>query len=94
MKTRKSRFYAQPIIFAALSLALSACTSQTVKMIQPRTGATAECSGSSVGFGQLFSESFVDSCARVYENRGYIPLERLTPEERATLERQGLLPKD
>lgn len=94
MKTRKSCFYAQPIIFVALSLALPACTSQTVKMIQPRTGATAECSGSSVGFGQLFTESFVDSCARVYENRGYIPLERLTPEERATLERQGLLPKD
>jgi hypothetical protein len=63
-------------------------------MIQPQTGATAECSGSSVGFGQLFSESFVDSCTRVYENRGYVALQRLTPEERASLERRGLLPKD
>jgi hypothetical protein len=94
MKTRKSRFYAQRIIFTALLLELSACTSQTVKMIQPQTGATAECSGSSVGFGQLFTESFTDSCARVYENRGYVALERLTPEERASLERRGLLPKD
>jgi hypothetical protein len=63
-------------------------------MIHPQTGATAECSGSSVGFGPLFTESFVDSCARVYQNRGYVPLERLTPEERADLARRGLLPKD
>ena len=94
MKTRKSRSCAQRIMFTGLLLALSACTSQTVKMIQPQTGATAECSGSSVGFGPLFSESFVDSCARVYENRGYVALQRLTPEERASLERRGLLPKD
>ncbi|HEV8723768.1 MAG TPA: hypothetical protein VGW77_24390 [Candidatus Binatia bacterium] len=94
MKTRKSRFYTQRIIFAGFSLALSACTSQTVKMIQPQTGATAECSGSSFGFGPLFTESFADSCARVYENRGYVALERLTPQERADLERRGLLPKD
>jgi hypothetical protein len=94
MKTRKSRSYAQRIIFTALSLALSACTSQTVTMIQPQTGATAECSGSSVGFGPLFTESFVDSCTRVYENRGYVALQRLTPEERARLEQRGLLPKD
>ena len=94
MKTRKSRFYAQRIIFTGLSLALSACTSQTVKMIQPQTGATAECNGSSFGIGPLFSENFVDRCARVYENRGYVPVQRLTPEERANLERRGLLPKD
>jgi hypothetical protein len=94
MKTPKSPFYAQCIILTGLALALSACTSQTVKMIQPQTGATAECSGSSVGFGQLFTESFTDSCARVYEKRGYVALERLTPEERASLERRGLLPKD
>jgi hypothetical protein len=94
MKTRKLRSFAQRIIFTGLSLALSACTSQTVTMIQPQTGATAECSGSSVGFGPLFTESFVDSCARVYENRGYVAMQRLTPEERASLERRGLLPKN
>ena len=94
MKTRKSPFYVRRIIFTGLTLALSAFSSQTVKMIQPQTGATAECSGSSVGFGQLFTESFTDSCTRVYENRGYVALERLTPEERASLERRGLLPKD
>ena len=76
-----------------VALAANACTSQKVTMIQPQTGATAECSGSSYGFGQLFTESFVDSCARVYQNRGYVPLERLAPDDRARLEKQGLLPK-
>jgi hypothetical protein len=94
MKTQKSRDCAEGIIFAVSMLAMSACTSQTVKMIQPQTGATAECTGSSFGIGPLFSESFVDSCSRVYENRGYVALQRLTPEERASLERRGLLPKD
>lgn len=79
---------------AALSLTLAGCTSQTVTMIQPQTGATAECSGSSYGFGQLFTESFVDSCARVYEGRGFVPLARLTPEARARLQQRGLLPKE
>ncbi|HEX2930696.1 MAG TPA: hypothetical protein VHV54_13320, partial [Candidatus Binatia bacterium] len=86
MKTRSCQFCAQMIIFPSILLGISACTSQTVKMIQPQTGATAECSGSSVGFGPLFSESVVDSCARVYENRGYVALQRLTPDERASLE--------
>lgn len=94
MKTRKSHFFAEPIIVASLLLVISACASQTVKMIQPQTGATAECSRSSFGIGPLFSESFVDSCARAYENRGYVAVQRLTPEERASLERRGLLPKD
>ena len=82
------------IVFAGFFLALSACTSQTVKMIQPQTGATADCSGSSYGFGQLFTESFVDSCARAYQDRGFVPLERLSPEARADLEKRGLLPKE
>ena len=84
----------EPIVFAILLLTVAGCTSQTVTMIQPQTGATAECSGSSYGFGQLFTESFVDSCTRVYENRGYVAVQRLTPEDRARLEQRGFLPKD
>lgn len=94
MKNGKSRNSTLRIMFAVGLLALSACTSQTVKMIQPQTGATAECSGSSYGIGPLFSESVVDSCARLHENRGYVVLQRLTPEQRASLEKRGLLPKD
>ena len=94
MRNRNSHDSITWIIFAISLLAISACTGQTVKMIQPETGATAECSGSSVGIGPLFSESFVDSCSRVYENRGYVALQRLTPEQRANLERRGLMPKE
>ena len=82
------------IVFASFVPAIAACSSQTLKMIQPQTGATAECSGSSYGFGPLFTESVVDSCARAYANRGYVALQRLTPEDRARLEQRGLLPKD
>jgi hypothetical protein len=94
MNNQKWRDCVTPVIFTVSLLTTSACTSQTVKMIEPQTGATAECSGSSVGIGALGGESFVDSCARVYENRGYVALQRLTPEQRASLERRGLLPKD
>ena len=90
MRTRSCR----GIVFAGLLLAFAGCTSQTVKMVQPQTGATAECSGSSYGFGPLFSESVVDSCTRIYETRGYVALQRLTPEDRASLEQRGLLPKN
>jgi hypothetical protein len=80
--------------FLALVPVLAGCVSQKVTMVQPQTGATAECSGSSYGFGPLFSESLVDSCARVYEGRGFVPLERLTPEERQRLQQRGSLPKE
>jgi len=92
MKNRNTQIIAGSIGLIGLSL-LAGCTSQAVTMIQPRTGATAECSGSSYGFGALFSEKISDSCARVYEDRGFVPLERLTPEDRASLEQRGLLPK-
>ena len=82
------------LLVATVLLATSACTGQTVKMIQPETGATAECSGTSYGVGPLFNESVVDSCSRVYQDRGYVALERLTPEQRASLEQRGLLPKN
>jgi hypothetical protein len=78
--------------FMALSL-LAGCINQTVLMIHPQTGATAECSGSSYGFGPLFSENVSDSCARVYKDRGFVPLERLTAEDRDSLEPRGLLLK-
>jgi hypothetical protein len=92
MKKSNRRFHT--IVFGGFLLTISSCTSQTVKMIQPQTGATADCSGASYGFGQLFTESFVDSCARAYQDRGFVPLERLSPEARADLEKRGLLPKD
>ena len=77
-----------------LPLVLAACSSQGVKLIHPQSGATAQCSASGFGIGASFGEGFVGGCARSYEERGYVQLERLTPEERASLERRGLLPKN
>ncbi len=90
MQNRNAQIIAGSIV---LICHLTGCSHQTVTMIQPGTGATAECSGSSYGFGPLFSEKTADSCARVYQDRGFVPLERLSPEDRASLEQRGLLPK-
>jgi hypothetical protein len=36
--------------------------------------------------------NLVDECARKFERDGYVPMERLTPGERADLERRGVAP--
>ena len=77
-----------------LPFVFSACSGQGVKLIHPQSGATAQCSASGFGIGASFGEGFVGGCARSYEERGYVQLERLTPEERVSLERRGLLPKN
>ena len=76
-----------------LFLVTSACSSQTVKLVQPQSGATAECSASGFGFSAAWVEETLGGCARPYESRGYVRLDRLTPEQRADLERRGLLPR-
>lgn len=80
------------LVAASFALMLSNCASHSVKMIHPQSGATAECGGSGYGIGTSFSEGFVSGCMRAYENRGFIRVENLTPEQRADLERRGLLP--
>jgi len=73
-------------------LSISACSRQEVRLIHPRTGATVECSGSGFGLGAAWVESHISDCTRRNENRGYIPLDDLTPEQHADLEKRGLLP--
>jgi hypothetical protein len=81
-------FFSLIIIFATLS----GCSSHAAKMIHPQSGSTADCSASGVGFGAGFSASFVENCRRTYEDRGYVRMDNLTPEQRASLARRGLLP--
>ena len=71
----------------------AACSSQTVRLVQPQSGATAECSASGFGFGAAWVEETLGGCAGPYESRGYVRVDRLTSEQRADLERRGLLPK-
>jgi len=75
-----------------LLVALTGCASHAANMIHPGSGATADCSASGVGFGASFSGSFVENCRRTYEDRGYVRMDNLTPEQRASLARRGLLP--
>lgn len=70
---------------------LTSCSSHGVNMIHPQSGATAECSASGLGFGASFSAEFVENCSRTYEDRGYVRTDKLTPEQRAILERRGLV---
>ena len=81
-------------LFALMLITLAGCASQTVKFIHPQSGATAECSASGIGIGASFSEGFVSGCGRAYEERGYVRLDQLTPEQRAALEQRGLMPKN
>jgi len=77
-----------------LLLVLAGCSSQSIKLIDPQSGATAECSASGFAIGVSIADGILGGCSRAYEDRGYVPLERLQPDERASLERRGLLPKN
>ena len=78
----------------AILLTLAACSSHSIKLINPQTGATAECSANGFAIGASIPDGIVGGCSRTYEERGYVPLDRLQPDERASLERRGLLPKN
>lgn len=81
-------------VSSGILFAFAACSSQSIKLIHPQSGATAECSGSGFAIGTSIADGMVGGCARAYEERGYVALDRLRPEERADLERRGLLPQN
>ena len=72
---------------------LAACTSQSIKLVNPQSGATAECSGSGLGLASAWLQGYIDDCIRRSEERGYVPVEKLSPEERINLENRGVLEK-
>lgn len=78
----------------AILLTLAACSSQSIKLIHPQSGVTAECSGNGFAIGASIADGIVGGCSRAYEERGYVPLDQLQPDDRASLERRGLLPKN
>jgi hypothetical protein len=69
---------------------LSACASDSVLLVNPRTGASVRCSASGSGIMAPAATGVVDDCVRRYGPDGYVPAERLTPAERADLERRGV----
>lgn len=77
----------------AVLLGLVACSSQSIQLIHPQSGAIAECSATGFAIGVSIAHGIVGVCSHRYQNRGYVPLDQLPPEQRASLERRGLLPK-
>jgi len=80
-------------LFLFCLLGLQSCASQGVMLVHPQSGSTMKCGAASVGFMAGVADGFVEECLRSYERQGYVPVEKLTPEQRADLERRGVLPK-
>jgi hypothetical protein len=70
-------------------LALSGCSSESVVLVNPRTGASVKCSAEGSGIMAGAAGGVVEECLKKYEPQGYVTVERLTPAERAEFERSG-----
>lgn len=80
-------------VLLSFGLGLTACASRSVFLVHPQSGSTVRCGAEGSGSMAGMVETFVDECLKKYEGQGYVVVERLTPEQRADLERRGLLPK-
>jgi hypothetical protein len=72
------------------AMVIAACASDSVLLVNPRTGASVKCAASGSGLMAPAATGMVDDCIRRYPE--YVPVDRLTPAERADLERRGALP--
>jgi hypothetical protein len=81
------------VLLAGSLLALISCANQRITLVHPQSGATVECTGSGSGLGAAWVQGYIEDCTRRNEDKGYVPLEKLTPEQRDDLQRRGLLPR-
>ena len=72
-------------------LALTGCSSQSVMLVHPQSGATVRCSATGTGVMAGAAGGIVEECLKKYERQGYVAVEKLTPEQRTDLERRGVL---
>ena len=79
------------VVVALSLLGLAACSSASVTLVQPQTGARIECGASGWGIMYGAAAGIVDECVRSHAPDGYVPVEKLTPGESADLERRGVL---
>lgn len=87
--TSRLRLY----LFLFGCLALSSCASQSVMLVHPQSGSTVRCEEEGVGLLAGAVGGRVQDCLERYRGKGYVQVEKLTPGQRADLERRGLLPK-
>ena len=92
MVKKTSLFSWRRALLVMILLLSPGCASQGVAFINPQNGATLECSGAGFGLGSAWVKGHIDECARRSEARGYVAVDRLTPQQRLDLEKRGLLP--
>ena len=80
-------------VWPLLLLILFGCVSRSVMLVHPQSGATAKCGAAGTGVMAGNAQGLVEECRKKYESQGYVDVETLTPQQRADLERRGLLPK-
>lgn len=81
------------LLLSIFLASISGCASRSVMLVHPQSGATARCGAAGAGIMAGGADSFVEECLSKYESQGYVDVERLTPGQRADLERRGVLPK-
>jgi hypothetical protein len=82
------------LVFVGLFLiGLQACASQSVMLVHPQSGSTVRCEEEGVGVLAGAVGARVQDCLERYRGKGYVRTEDFTPEQRADLERRGILPK-
>jgi hypothetical protein len=79
-------FESRPILFVLLVL-LSACTPQTVTLVNPKNGDARRCSAAELAAGgdQFIEDTRVKACVHQWRSLGYVETEKLTAEQRARL---------
>ncbi len=87
----RSAKIAPRLLLAACCFLLAACSTHSVALIDPKSGATVNCSAMGGGLGALWVQSYIQQCIRDYESSGYVKNDELTPAQRADLEKRGLL---
>jgi hypothetical protein len=83
------RFPFRRAMFLTFLWLVAACTSNNVNLIHPESGATIECRGSGFGLATAWVQEHIDDCIRRGTSRGYLPSDKLPPEQRLHLERRG-----
>jgi hypothetical protein len=84
----------QALRLVIFCFAVSSCSSEAVTLVNLNSGATTKCSASGAGLGIGWATTFLDTCIDRYEKMGYLRLDELTAEQRADLQRRGVLPTD
>ena len=81
------------LCFLFCILSFQGCVSRSVFLVHPQSGSTVRCNATGAGLMAGVAEGFVEECVRSHAKEGYLTVDKLTPEQRADLEKRRVLPK-